>query len=95
MSEDQLATLPVLLDHGAETHGFQGNHWTCARVGALMEQEFGVHYHPSHVSRILRKLGVTLKNGQARRNLGSDHPGPGPEETEAVSLSDREDRSAG
>jgi transposase len=51
--------LPGLLERGAESFGFRGDLWTCARVGKLIEREFGVRYHPAHVSRILKELGWT------------------------------------
>lgn len=51
--------LPGILERGAESFGFRGERWTCARVGKLVEREFGVRYHPAHVSRILKDLGWT------------------------------------
>jgi len=45
--------------HGAEAYGFRGDVWTCARVGKVIEEEFGVHYHKGHVSRILKEIGWT------------------------------------
>ena len=35
--------------------------WTCQRVAHLIKREFGVGYHPAHVSRILKKLGFSLQ----------------------------------
>ena len=37
-----LRQLPDLLSHGAETWGFRGELWTCARVAAVLAEEFGV-----------------------------------------------------
>ncbi len=45
--------------HGAEAYGFRGDVWTCGRVARVMEEEFGVRYHPGHVSRILKEIGWT------------------------------------
>jgi transposase len=45
--------------HGAEAYGFRGDVWTCARVARVIEEEFGVRYHPGHVSRILKEIGWT------------------------------------
>ena len=45
--------------HGAEAYGFHGEVWTCARVAQVIEEEFGVHYHKGHVSRILKEIGWT------------------------------------
>src|SRR5918911_3042698 len=55
LSEDARARLPELLAQGAEAHGFRGEVWTCERVAIVIRREFGVSYHPAHVSRLLRK----------------------------------------
>jgi len=51
--------LPGLLERGAESFGFRGDLWTCPRVAKVIEREFGLTYHPAHVSRILKELGWT------------------------------------
>lgn len=51
--------LVKLLARGAEAFGFRGAMWTNRRVAQLIEREFGVRYHPAHVSRILKALGWT------------------------------------
>lgn len=57
LTPKQLACIPELLELGAEAHGFRGDVWTRERVGKVIEREFGVSYHPTHVGRILRDLG--------------------------------------
>jgi transposase len=59
LSAKQLALLPDLLSHGAEAYGFRGEVWTCARVAAVIREEFGVRYHKAHVSRLLKALHWT------------------------------------
>src|SRR5829696_3523653 len=56
LSEDQRAKLPELLAQGAQAHGFKGELWTCERVAVVIRREFGVSYHPAHVSRVVRAL---------------------------------------
>jgi transposase len=51
------AELLQQLARGAEAFGFRGDVWTCSRVATLIEREFGVRYHPAHVSRLLRACG--------------------------------------
>lgn len=58
--------LKELLAQGAESFGFQGAVWTCARVAKVIEREFGVHYHPAHVSRILDEMGWTPQKPRLR-----------------------------
>lgn len=56
LSAEQLSRLPDLLNQGAEHLGFRGDVWTQPRVAKLIEREFGVAYHPSHVGRILKAI---------------------------------------
>jgi transposase len=51
--------IPDFLWHGTEAYGFRGEVWTCARVARVIEEEFGVSYSKSQVSRILKGLGWT------------------------------------
>jgi transposase len=55
LTEQQRAELPALLARGAEAFGFRGDRWTTRRVAIMLQQVFGVSYHPGHVSRLLKK----------------------------------------
>jgi transposase len=67
LSEEERAKLAELLaHHDAEAYGFRGKVWTCERVAELIHREFGVRYHPAHVSRLVRALGLSLQK-PARR----------------------------
>ncbi len=68
LSEDERARLPELLARGAEAHGFRGEVWTCERVAKVIRREFGVSYHPAHVSRLLKALRQSLQKPQRRAN---------------------------
>src|SRR5512135_2515079 len=59
LSAAQKRLIPEFLWHGTEAYGFRGEVWTCARVARVIEEEFGVHYHKDHVSRLLRELQWT------------------------------------
>jgi transposase len=59
LSAAQKRLIPEFLWHGAEAYGFRGEVWTCARIAHVIEEEFGVHYHKDHVSRLLRELQWT------------------------------------
>src|SRR5215218_1777988 len=61
LSAEQRARLPGLLEKGALAHGFRGEAWTCQRVAKVIKREFGVGYHPAHLSRILKRLGFSLQ----------------------------------
>jgi transposase len=68
LSEEERAKLPELLARGAPAHGFRGDVWTCGRVAEVIWREFGVRYHPAHVSRLVRALGLSLQKPERRAN---------------------------
>lgn len=59
LTADQKRLIPDFLWHGPEAYGFRGEYWSCHRVALVLEEEFGVAYHPGHVSRILKDLNWT------------------------------------
>ena len=61
LSDVQLAQLPDLLNRGPQAFGFRGQVWTCARVGQVIKQSFGVRYHPAHISRLLKTIRFSLQ----------------------------------
>lgn len=61
LTAEQRAALPDLLAKGAEAYGFIGEVWTTKRVAAVIHQAFGVRYHPAHVSRLVRRQGLSLQ----------------------------------
>jgi len=56
---EQLRLVPDFLWHGADAYGVRGDVWACGRVAGVFQEEFGVHYSKSQVSRILKTLGWT------------------------------------
>jgi transposase len=69
----QREQLPEKLAKGAEAYGFVGDVWTTKRVAAVIKQEFGVSYHPAHVSRLVRAIGWTVQK-PIRRATQRDEP---------------------
>jgi transposase len=64
---EQRAKVPELLERGAKAHGFRGEAWTCERVAIVIRREFGMSYHPAHVSRLLKALRQSLLQKPQRR----------------------------
>lgn len=65
----QLKKLESILRVGAEKAGFPNGLWTLERIAQLIEEEFGVAFHPGHVWWILhKKLGWSCQRpvGRAR-----------------------------
>jgi transposase len=63
---EQLEGLPELLAKGPEAYGFRGDVWTRARVGAMIEKEFGASYSEVHVGRLLGEIGWTRQKPTER-----------------------------
>ena len=58
LSREQLELIPDIFAQGAIVHGFPNNRWTTARLAAVIETRFGVHYDHDHVGRLMQKLGL-------------------------------------
>ena len=56
LSMEELEQLKTYLKSGALSHGFTTDNWTQKRIVHLIEQEFGVSYHPSHVANLMAKI---------------------------------------
>ncbi len=48
--------LVKLLLQGPLALGYRTNLWTTARIAALIEREWGVHYHRDHIGRLMHSL---------------------------------------
>lgn len=74
---EQMNLIPELLSHGAEAYGFRGDVWTCARVAAVLREEFGVSYHKAHVSKLLKALNWTpqmpIERAEQRDEAAIEH----------------------
>lgn len=62
----QRKRLPQVLLRGAQAYGYRTDLWTCARVAAVIEKEFGVRYHRAHVSRLLAQCGWSCQKPERR-----------------------------
>lgn len=76
LSNHQKQKLADILDSGAVAYGFATGVWTSPMVARVIEEEFSVIYHPSHVSRILHEIGFSVQRpkkalAQADKNLQS------------------------
>jgi transposase len=56
LTAEQLARLPTLLHQGPEAYGFRGDVWTRSRIAVVIRLEFGVSYHPAHISRVCQAM---------------------------------------
>jgi len=56
---EPLRWVPDFLWRGGEADGFRGDVWTCGRVAGVLQEEFGIRFRKSQVSRIRKALGGT------------------------------------
>ena len=72
LSAEQRERLPALLAAGAEAFGFEGDCWTAKRIAAVIRREFGVRYHPAHVRKVVRGLGLSVQVPAVRATQRDD-----------------------
>lgn len=61
LAEDEWLALGDIIDSGPVAYGFVSGVWTSPMVARVIEEEFGVAYHPGHVRKILRQLGFSVQ----------------------------------
>lgn len=65
LSDRDLRRLRRILEKGALKAGYRDDLWSLPRVAEVIKAEFGVEYHPAHVSKILRRrMGFSSQRPQ-------------------------------
>jgi transposase len=62
----QRRRVPRLLARGARAHGYANDLWTTRRIATVLDEHFGVTYHPAHVGRLLADLGWSYQKPERR-----------------------------
>lgn len=68
LTERQMRGLRQRLLKGARSQGFETQLWTCRRVQELIHRCYGVHYHVSHVDRLLQQLNFSPSEARTPRD---------------------------
>ena len=66
LDEKAWIRLGRLLDRGALAASFATERWTLERIAAVIEREFGVHYHPRYLERPLKAHGFSVQRPATR-----------------------------
>jgi transposase len=66
MSERKLVRLEKALLQGPVAYGYTTPIWTLERISEVIAKTTGVHYHPGHVWRLLRRMGWSLQKPTTR-----------------------------
>ena len=61
LSAEQHRQLGDILDSGPVAYGLDNGVWTSPMITWVIEEEFGVHYHPGHVRKLLHGLGFSVQ----------------------------------
>jgi transposase len=72
LTSDQKQTLEDILDSGPVAYNFTSGVWTSPMVARVIQEEFGVDYHPGHVRKLMHQLGFTVQ--RPRRKLARADP---------------------
>lgn len=66
LTTQQRTQLGDILDSGPVAYGLDSGVWTSPMIAWVIEEEFGVQYHPGHVRKLLHGLGLFRAAAQAR-----------------------------
>jgi transposase len=61
LTEQQREQLGDILDSGPVAYGLDTGIWTSPMIGWVIEEEFGVAYHPGHVRKLLHGLDFSVQ----------------------------------
>src|ERR1700685_2039653 len=61
LTEEQRRQLGDILDSGPVAYGLDTGIWTSPMIAWVVEEEFGVVYHPGHVRKLLHDLGFSVQ----------------------------------
>jgi transposase len=61
LTEEQRTHLGDILDSGPVAYGLDTGLWTSPMLAWVIEEEFGVAYHPGHVRKLLHNLDFSMQ----------------------------------
>ena len=61
LRERQIRDLYDIIESGPVAYGLDSGVWTSRMISRLIEEEFGVDYHPGHVRKLLHRIGFSVQ----------------------------------
>lgn len=61
LTDLQKILLCDIVDSGPVAYGLESGIWTSKLIGQIIEHEFNIKYHPSHVWKILKEMGFSVQ----------------------------------
>ena len=72
LTDEQVVELYDIVESGPVAYGFDTGIWTSPMIARVIEEEFGVTYHPGHVRKLLSRIGFSVQ--RPRRVLARADP---------------------
>jgi len=66
LNEEERQRLRDIVDSGPVAYGLQTGIWTSPNITEVIAEEFGVIYHPGHVRKLLRLIGLSVQRPTTR-----------------------------
>ena len=66
LTEEDRQRLHDIVDSGPVAYGLQTGIWTSINLAEVIAGEFGVVYHPGHVRKLLRQIGLSVQRPTTR-----------------------------
>jgi transposase len=61
LTSAQQKQLEDILDSGPVAYGLDTGIWTSPMIAWVIEEEFGIQYHPGHVRKLLHRSGFSVQ----------------------------------
>jgi transposase len=61
LDETQIRALYDIVESGPVAYGLDSGVWTSRIISRVIEEEFGVGYHPGHVRKLLHQIGFSVQ----------------------------------
>jgi len=69
MTTTQKQALCSIIDSGPVAYGFLSGVWTSVMITHVIQEEFGISYHPGHVRKLLYQLGFSVQRPKRKLAL--------------------------
>jgi transposase len=66
LTSAQRQQLGDILDSGPVAYGLDTGVWTSPMIAWVMQEEFGIDYHPGHVRKLLHEIGFSVQRPKLR-----------------------------
>lgn len=66
LTEENKERLFDIVDSGPVAYGLQTGVWTSPIIAKVIAEEFDINYHPGHVRRLLKNIGLSVQRPTTR-----------------------------